>query len=181
MRQLIEKIAGGRDLSAGEMSLAVDTIIDGAAPTVQVAGLLIGLKIKGESASELIGAAAALRARAVPALIDDKPVLDVVGTSKGRGFTGVMKRYNYAGSDAGHGTHEAFRNVGTGGQGSATPGRVPKGKRRPGQYGNARNTKQNILIQFVDPDNRLIYLKGGIPGPNGGMVELREASKTPDP
>lgn len=107
-------------------------------------------------------------------------VLDVVGTSKGRGFTGVMKRYNYSGSDAGHGTHEAFRNVGTGGQGSATPGRVPKGKRRPGQYGNARSTKQNILIQFVDPDNCLIYLKGGIAGPNGGMVELRESVKTPD-
>ncbi len=106
--------------------------------------------------------------------------VDVTGTSKGRGFTGVMKRYGYHGSDRGHGTHEAFRNVGTGGQGSATPARVPKGKRRPGQHGNARSTLQNVLIVNVDEPNNLVYLQGGIPGPNGGIVEIKEAKKTPD-
>ncbi len=106
--------------------------------------------------------------------------VDVTGTSKGRGMTGVMKRYGYHGSDRGHGTHEAFRNVGTGGQGSATPARVPKGKRRPGQHGNSRSTTQNILIVQVDESNDLIYLQGSVPGPNGGLVEISEATKTPD-
>lgn len=106
--------------------------------------------------------------------------VDVAGKSKGRGFTGVMKRYGFAGSDRGHGTHEAFRNVGTGGAGSATPGRVPKGKKRPGQYGNTRRTTQNVLVVRVDPENNLVYLQGSIPGPNGGLVELTEAIKTPD-
>ncbi len=112
--------------------------------------------------------------------LKDGSFLDVRGTSKGRGFTGVMKRYGYHGSDRGHGTHEAFRNVGTGGQGSATPGRVPKGKKRPGQYGNHRETLQNILVVKVDHGNRIVYLQGSIPGPKGGLVQLTEAVKTPD-
>ena len=106
--------------------------------------------------------------------------LDVVGTSKGRGFTGVVKKYGYHGADAGHGSHESFRHVGTGGQGSATPGRVPKGKKRPGQHGNKRISVQNVLVVQVDYENRLVYLQGSIPGPNGGIVQLHEAIKTPD-
>ena len=106
--------------------------------------------------------------------------VDVVGTSKGRGFTGVMKRHGYHGADAGHGSHEAFRHAGTGGQGSATPGRVPKGKKRPGQHGNKRATVQNVMVVQIDRANNLVFLQGTVPGPNGGLVQLQESVKTPD-
>jgi large subunit ribosomal protein L3 len=106
--------------------------------------------------------------------------VDVTGTSKGSGFTGVMKRHNYHGAKASHGAHEAYRHAGTGGQGSATPARVPVGMKRPGQHGNQRSTTQNILVVQVDRQNNLVYLQGAVAGPKGGLVEIREANKTPD-
>jgi len=105
-------------------------------------------------------------------------LVDVCSTSKGRGFAGVLKKYNFHGADAGHGAHEAYRHPGTGGQGSATPGRVPKGRKRPGQMGNKRVTVQNVMVVQVDRPNHLAFLLGGVPGPIGGLVQISEAVKT---
>lgn len=102
--------------------------------------------------------------------------VDVSGTSKGRGFTGVMKRHNFAGAKASHGVHEFFRHGGSIGA-SAYPGRVFKGKKMAGQHGNARATIQNLEVVRVMPEDNAILVKGAVPGPNGGIVELRQAVK----
>jgi len=95
--------------------------------------------------------------------------VDVTGTSKGRGFTGVMKRHNFGGKPASHGTHESFRGSGSIGA-SADPARVFKNTRMAGQYGNARVTIQNLeVVRFVQEHN-LLLVKGAVPGPNGGML-----------
>ena len=107
-------------------------------------------------------------------------MIDVTGTSKGRGFAGVIKRYGMHGADAGHGAHEAFRHPGTGGAGSATPGRVPRGRKRPGQYGNKRSTVQNLFVVNVDRANNLLYVQGAVPGTRGSMVQVNESVKNPD-
>ncbi|HIA01549.1 MAG TPA: 50S ribosomal protein L3 [Myxococcales bacterium] len=106
--------------------------------------------------------------------------VDVSGTSKGSGFSGVMKRHNYHGAKASHGVHESYRGAGTGGQGSATPARVPKGMKRPGQHGNKKATTQNLMVTSVDHDNKLIFLQGSVPGPPGGLIQISEATKTRD-
>ncbi len=103
--------------------------------------------------------------------------VDVTGTSKGRGFAGVMKRHNFHGSlTMTHGTHEYFRHAGSIGA-SADPARVVKGKRMPGQYGNARSTVMNLHIVEVIADQNLILVKGGVPGANGGIVYIKTAVK----
>ncbi len=103
--------------------------------------------------------------------------VDVTGTSKGAGFTGVMKRHNFGGSKASHGAaHETHRHGGSIGQ-SATPGRVMPGKKMAGHMGNERVTVQNIRVVKVLAEDNVIVVKGGIPGPNGGVVLLRSAVK----
>lgn len=103
--------------------------------------------------------------------------VDVTGTSKGAGFTGVMKRHNFAGTKASHGaSHETHRHGGSIGQ-SATPGRVMPGKKMAGHMGNERVTVQNIRVVKVLAEDNIIVVKGGIPGPNGGVVLLRTAVK----
>ena len=102
--------------------------------------------------------------------------IDVVGTSKGRGFTGVMKRHGFHGSDASHGTHEYHRHGGSVGQ-HTYPGRTFKGLRMPGHHGNSRVTLQNLKIAQVNKDHNLIFIMGAIPGANGGYVLLNKAVK----
>lgn len=102
--------------------------------------------------------------------------VDATGTSKGRGFTGVMKRHNFRGTKASHGVHEFFRHGGSIGM-SAYPARVLKGKKMPGQHGNARVTVQNLRVFKVLEDENLVLVRGGVPGPNGGVVLLRNAVK----
>lgn len=102
--------------------------------------------------------------------------VDVTGTSKGKGFTGVMKRHNFAGAKASHGVHEFFRHGGSIGM-SATPGRVFKGKKMAGQHGNRRVTVQNLQVAGILEDDQAILIRGSIPGANGGVVMLREATK----
>ncbi|MBH23592.1 MAG: 50S ribosomal protein L3 [Myxococcales bacterium] len=104
--------------------------------------------------------------------------VDVTGTSKGRGFTGVMKRHNFKGMKASHGTHEYFRHGGSIGA-SADPARVFKGTKMAGQHGNARTTVQNIHVVEVIEEDNLILVKGGVPGPNGAIVLVRTAVKKP--
>lgn len=102
--------------------------------------------------------------------------LDVSGHSKGTGFTGVMKRYNFAGFIRTHGTHEFQRHGGSIGVGT-TPGHVLKGKKMPGRSGNERVTVQNVEVIKVDADRGLIFVKGGVPGFRGAVLEIRAAVK----
>ena len=102
--------------------------------------------------------------------------IDVTGTSKGRGFTGVMKRHNFAGTKATHGVHEYFRHGGSIGS-NTYPARVFKNKKMPGQHGNKRVTMQNLSVVQHFVDEGVILIRGGIPGPNGGLVFLRKAMK----
>lgn len=101
---------------------------------------------------------------------------DVTGISKGRGFAGVMKRHNFKGFIRSHGTHEYFRHGGSIGT-RLTPGHVLKGKKMGGQMGNEQVTVQNLKIVRVDAERNLVFLKGGVPGPNGAMVTIRNAVK----
>jgi large subunit ribosomal protein L3 len=102
--------------------------------------------------------------------------IDVTGTSKGKGFQGVMKRHNFAGHRATHGTHESFRGPGSIGCRSY-PGRVFKGKRMDGQMGQERRTTQNLRVVEVRPDENLLMVKGAVPGSAGCEVVVRPAVK----
>lgn len=102
-------------------------------------------------------------------------VVDVIGTSKGRGYAGVMKRHNFAGQRASHGVKKVHRHAGGTGC-SASPGRLFKGRRMSGQYGNAQITVRNLKVHKVDSDNNLLLIRGAVPGPNGGYVVIRETN-----
>jgi len=102
--------------------------------------------------------------------------IDVTGTSKGRGFAGVMKRYNFSGFIRTHGTHEYFRHGGSIGT-RLTPGHVIKGKKMPGHMGQERVTVQNLTVEKIDTERNLIFIRGGIPGANKGLVLIRAAVK----
>jgi len=103
--------------------------------------------------------------------------LDITGTTKGRGFAGVMKRYGFSAHKASHGTHESFRGPGSIGM-HTWPGRVWRGKRMAGRMGNARFTVRNLEIIRLEAEKNMIMVKGAVPGPNGGFVELRLTKKT---
>ena len=103
-------------------------------------------------------------------------VVDVTGTSKGKGFAGTMKRHGFAGVGASHGAHRNHRKPGSIGA-CATPGRVFKGTRMAGRMGGVTVTTQNITVHAVDEEKGLILLKGAIPGPKGGLLVLRSAAK----
>ncbi|MEV5413913.1 50S ribosomal protein L3 [Thermopolyspora sp. NPDC052614] len=102
--------------------------------------------------------------------------VDVTGKSKGKGYAGVMKRHNFRGLGASHGTQRKHRSPGSIG-GCATPGRVFKGLRMAGRMGNVRTTVQNLKVHAVDAEKGLILVKGAIPGPNGSLVLIRTAAK----
>jgi large subunit ribosomal protein L3 len=104
--------------------------------------------------------------------------VDLTATSKGKGFAGVMKRYNFSGRPATHGTHENFRGPGSVGM-HQTPGRVIKGKKMPGHMGDHKVTVQNLKIIKVDAENNLIYIKGAVPGAKNAIIIIRDAVKKP--
>ena len=107
----------------------------------------------------------------------DKPLrVDVVGTSKGKGYAGVMKRHNFKGLGAAHGVHRAHRKPGSIGA-CATPARVFKGTRMAGRMGHVRTTTQNLTVHAIDAERGLLLIKGAVPGPRGGMVLVRTAAK----
>ena len=101
--------------------------------------------------------------------------LNITGISKGRGFAGVIKRHGFAGHKATHGTHESFRGPGSIGS-SAWPSRVFKGKKMAGRMGTDRCTTKNLEIIRIEADKNMIMVRGAVPGPNGGILELRTAN-----
>ncbi|MGH3773748.1 MAG: 50S ribosomal protein L3 [Pseudonocardiaceae bacterium] len=103
-------------------------------------------------------------------------VVDVVGTSKGKGTAGAMKRHGFAGLSASHGTQRKHRSPGSIG-GCATPSRVFKGTRMAGRMGHVRVTTQNLTVHGVDLDSGLLLIKGALPGPKGGLVLVKTAAK----
>ncbi|HEY1572737.1 MAG TPA: 50S ribosomal protein L3 [Pseudonocardiaceae bacterium] len=103
-------------------------------------------------------------------------VVDVTGTSKGKGFAGVMKRHGFKGLGAGHGVQRKHRSPGSIGA-CATPGRVFKGVRMAGRMGHVRVTTQNLTVHRVDAESGLLLIKGAIPGPKGGLVFVKSAAK----
>lgn len=102
--------------------------------------------------------------------------VDVTGTSKGRGYAGVMKRHNFSGQRATHGVKKVHRHAGGTGC-SASPSRVFKGRRMGGQYGSARVTTRNLEVVQVDTENDLLLIRGAVPGPNGGFVSVCQTNK----
>ncbi|MBC9944301.1 50S ribosomal protein L3 [Leucobacter sp. cx-328] len=102
--------------------------------------------------------------------------IDVVGTSKGKGFAGTMKRHNFSGVGASHGQHRNHRKPGSVG-GAATPGRVFKGQKMAGRMGGDRVTVQNLTVQAIDAEKGLILVKGAVPGASGRLVFVRNAVK----
>ena len=99
--------------------------------------------------------------------------VDVIGVSKGKGFTGVMKRHNFKGLGASHGTHRVHRHPGAIGA-CATPSRVFKGTKMAGQHGRAQTTVLNLEVVEVDAERSLLLIRGAVPGPTGGVVLVRE-------
>jgi large subunit ribosomal protein L3 len=104
--------------------------------------------------------------------------VDVIGKTKGRGFQGVVKRWNFGGGHGSHGSGGWRRRPGSIGAGS-TPGHVTKGKHMPGHMGQASRTVQNLEIIQVQADDNLLLVKGAIPGANGDYVVIRESKKKP--
>jgi large subunit ribosomal protein L3 len=111
--------------------------------------------------------------------------VDVIGTSKGRGFTGPMKRHNFHGLPAAHGAKKVHRSGGSIGSHASNrgSGRPKKGHKAAGQYGNTQVTVRNLHVVRIDPENNVLLVRGSIPGPNGGLVIVRPTNKKdqPDP
>jgi large subunit ribosomal protein L3 len=109
----------------------------------------------------------------------DIPQVDVIGTTKGRGFTGVVKRHNFGGLRGSHGVKKGNRQHGSIASNASNrgSGRPKKGIRMAGQYGHERVTVRNLTVVRIDADNNLLLVKGAIPGPNGGLVVVRPTNK----
>ena len=103
-------------------------------------------------------------------------LVDVTGTSKGHGYTGAMKRWNFGGMRATHGTGPIHRHLGSIGS-NTFPGKVFKGKKMAGRWGHETVTVQNLKIVKVDADRNVILVKGAIPGPKGSLVSVKSAVK----
>lgn len=114
-----------------------------------------------------------LGARIDASMFAQGEIVDVIGTSKGKGFAGVMKRHNFRGGPKTHGQSDRWRHPGSVGSGT-TPGRTFKNMRMAGHLGDARVTVKNLRILSVDPERNLVALRGAIPGPNGGLVMIRK-------
>lgn len=143
---------------------------DAAAPKAGCEPKRFVREIRGEAGELEVGSKISVDA------LQDVAAVDVVGTSKGRGFAGVMKRHNFSGQRATHGVKKCHRHAGGTGM-SAYPGRLFKGKRMAGQYGNARVTTRNVKVVSVDTENNVLIVKGAIPGPNGSYVVVQETNK----
>ncbi len=103
-------------------------------------------------------------------------MVDVTGTSQGKGFSGVIKRHNFSSNRASHGNSRSHNTPGSSGQ-AQDPGRIFPGKRMAGQYGNAKRTTQSLEIVRIDAERQLLLIKGSVPGSNGGDLLVHPAIK----
>lgn len=126
--------------------------------TEDVSGYEIGQEIKAED------------------VFESGVLVDVTGTSRGKGTAGVMKRHGFKGLSSGHGVHRKHRHPGSIG-GCSTPGRVFKGLRMAGRMGNEKVTMQNLTVHAIDAEKGFVLIKGAVPGPKGGVVLIRTAVK----
>lgn len=110
-------------------------------------------------------------------IFEEGEFVDVTGTSKGRGFAGVVKRHGFRGGPITHGQSDRVRTPGSIGA-CTTPGRVFKGKRMPGRMGNERVTAQGLKVVMVDAERNLLAVRGAVPGAKNGLVMIRQARKT---
>ena len=112
-------------------------------------------------------------------VLDGVKAVDVIGMTKGRGYTGVMKRHNFKGQRATHGVKKVHRHGGGTGALAANRGggRMKKGKKMPGRYGNEQVTIRNMKLAKIDKENNLLLINGAVPGPNGGYIIIRETNK----
>jgi len=112
-------------------------------------------------------------------VLEGVKAVDVTGLTKGRGFTGAMKRHNFKGQRATHGVKKVHRHMGGTGALAANRGggRMKKGKKMPGRYGVEQVTIRNIKLVRIDKDNNLLLINGCVPGPNGTYVVIRETNK----
>ena len=111
-------------------------------------------------------------------VFDAGAIVDVVGTSKGKGTAGVMKRHGFKGLGASHGTQRKHRSPGSIGA-CATPARVFRGQRMAGRHGGVKTTTLNLTVHAVDAEKGVILIKGAVPGPKNGLVLVRTAAKAP--
>lgn len=163
--QLTKKNGGKGDYRCNKPTLGHYTA-HGATPHRVLRELRLNLG-KGETAPEK---GTVLK---VDEVFKDIDKVDVVGTTKGRGFTGCVKRHNFSTGPKTHGSKN-YREPGSTGAGT-TPGHVIKGKRMPGHYGAERVTVRNLPVVKIEPEQNLIYIRGAIPGPRGGTVLIRKA------
>ena len=126
-------------------------------PAAEVEALEIGQEIKADRFAEV-------------------KRVDVLGTSKGRGFAGVIKRHGFGRSKMTHGTHEFFRHGGAMGAGTY-PGRIIKGKKMAGHMGTARITQLGLRVEKVDPEKNLLFVRGAVPGHRRGLVRVRVSNR----
>lgn len=112
-------------------------------------------------------------------MFKDVKAVDVIGTTKGRGFTGAMKRHNFHGLGASHGVKKHHRSPGSIGSHASNrgSGRPKKGHKAAGRYGVERVTIRNLRVVRIDPDQHLLIIRGAVPGPNGGLVMVRPTNK----
>ncbi|MFO0948869.1 MAG: 50S ribosomal protein L3 [Planctomycetota bacterium] len=109
-------------------------------------------------------------------IFKDIKAVDVTGTMKGRGTAGVMKRHGFAGLETTHGVQRKHRAGGSIGC-NTSPGRVLKGRKMSGNYGNTKSTVRNLAVVRVDTENNVLLVRGGVPGPNGGYIMVRQTNK----
>ena len=110
------------------------------------------------------------------AVFEGCDAVDVIGVSKGRGTAGVMKRHGFSGQRASHGVKKVHRHQGGTGM-CQSPGRLFKGKKMAGRFGNERSTMRNLRLVDIDNDRNLLVVRGAVPGPNGGYVVVRQTNK----
>ncbi|ADE15473.1 ribosomal protein L3 [Nitrosococcus halophilus Nc 4] len=140
------------------------------------AGVEPGRKLHEFRLAEGEGADAEAGSELKVGLFEAGQKVDVTGTTRGRGFAGVVRRYRFGGGDASHGNSLSHRAPGSIGQ-CQTPGRVFKGKKMAGQMGNVQRTVQNLELVRVDEERHLLLVKGAIPGAPGGDVVVKPAAK----
>jgi large subunit ribosomal protein L3 len=109
-------------------------------------------------------------------VFEEVQAVDVIGTTKGRGTAGVMKRHGFGGQRASHGVKKVHRHQGGTGQ-CTSPARTFRGKRMAGRFGNERSTMRNLKVVRIDPEQNLLVVRGAVPGPNGSFVVVRPTNK----